>query len=98
MKIHFPNSVAEINLTAIAKNIQSIKERSGDKKILAVVKCDAYSHNAVKVSSHIEEQVDWLAVACVDEGIELRMGGIKKPILVLGVPTYQNAAAYQTHN
>ncbi|MDX1642334.1 MAG: alanine racemase, partial [Balneolaceae bacterium] len=44
------------------------------------------------------EQVDWLAVACVDEGIELRMGGIKKPILVLGVPTYQNAAAYQTHN
>lgn len=98
MKIHFPNSVAEIDLSAIIKNIQSIKERSGNKKILSVVKCDAYSHNAVRVASHIEEQVDWLAVACVDEGIELRMGGIRKPILVLGVPTYQNAAAYQTHN
>lgn len=98
MKIHFPNSIAEIDLSAIKKNIQSIKERSGNKKVLAVVKCDAYSHNAVRISSYIEDLVDWLAVACVDEGIELRMGGIKKPILVLGVPTYENAAAYHTHN
>lgn len=98
MKIHFPNSTAEIDLSAITKNLSSIKEKSGGKKILAVVKCDAYSHNAVRVSSHIEEQVDYLAVANVDEGIELRMGGIKKPILILGVPTYQNAAALQTHN
>lgn len=98
MKIHFPNSFAEISLSAISKNIQSIKKKSGNKKILAVVKCDAYSHHAVRVASRIENQVDWLAVANVDEGIELRMGGIKKPILVLGVPTYKNAAAYQTHN
>ncbi|MDZ7719369.1 MAG: alanine racemase [Balneolaceae bacterium] len=98
MKIHFPNSTAEIDLSTITKNLSSIKERSGGKKILAVVKCDAYSHNAVKVSSYIENRVDYLAVANVDEGIELRMGGIKKPILILGVPTYNNAAAYQTHN
>lgn len=98
MKIHFPNSTAEIDLSAITKNLISIKDKSGGKKILAVVKCDAYSHNAVRVSSHIEEMVDYLAVANVDEGIELRMGGIQKPILILGVPTYKNAAAYQTHN
>ena len=98
MKIHFPNSTADIDLSVIIKNLTSIKEKSGGKKILAVVKCDAYSHNAVKVSSHIEEMVDYLAVANVDEGIELRMGGIQKPILILGVPTYKNAAALQTHN
>lgn len=98
MKIHFPNSVAKIDLSVISKNIQNIRDRCGNKKILAVVKCDAYSHNAVKVSSRIEDDVDWFAVACVDEGIELRMAGIKKPILVFGVPTEQNAAAYQTHN
>ncbi len=68
------------------------------KKILAVVKCDAYSHGAVKISGAIEEEVDWLAVAHIDEGIELRMAGIKIPILVFGVPTYETAAAYQTHN
>lgn len=98
MKNHFPNSVAEIDLSAITKNITSLKEKSGNKKILAVVKCDAYSHGAVRVSSHIENFVDWFAVASVDEGIELRLGGIKKPILIFGVPTYKNAAAYQTHN
>ena len=98
MKIHFPNSIAEIDLSVITKNIQSIKERSGNKKILSVVKCDAYSHDAVKVSRHIEDHIDYFAVAYVDEGIELRMAGIEKPILVLGVPTYQNAASYQTHH
>lgn len=68
------------------------------KKVLAVVKCDAYRHGAVRVSNFIADEVDWFAVASVDEGIELRMGGIKKPVLVFGVPTYQNAAAYITHN
>lgn len=98
MKLHFSNSVAEVNLSTIVRNIDSIKKRVPKKKILAVVKCDAYSHGAVEVSSHIEEHIDWLAVACVDEGIELRMNGIRKPILVFGTPTYRNAAAYQTHN
>lgn len=98
MRNNFPNSFAHIRLEAITRNIQKIKERTGGKKILSVVKCDAYRHGAVEVSKHIEEHIDWLAVATVDEGIDLRMKGIKKPILVFGVPTYDNAAAYITHN
>ncbi len=98
MKNNFPNSFLHIQLGAISRNIQKIKDKVNGRKVLAVVKCDAYRHGAVQVSKHIEEAVDWLAVATVDEGIELRMGGIKKPILVFGVPTYDNAAAYITHN
>lgn len=98
MKRHFSNSIAEIKLDVLFNNLKAIKESVPDKKILAVVKCDAYSHGSVKVSRSIEEEVDWLAVAHVDEGIELRMAGIKIPILVFGVPTYETAAAYQTHN
>lgn len=98
MKRHFSNSIAEVKLDVLMNNLNSIKERVPGKKILAVVKCDAYRHGAVKVSRSIEEEVDWLAVAHIDEGIELRMAGIKKPILVFGVPTYETAAAYQTHN
>lgn len=97
MKRHFSNSIAEINLERLLNNLEAIKVRIPCKKILAVVKCDAYRHGAVKVSRSIEEEVDWLAVAHVDEGIELRMAGIKKPILVFGVPTYETAAAYLTH-
>lgn len=98
MKNHFPNSYAEIELNKIAGNIQTLKERIPGKKVLAVVKCDAYRHGAVRVSKHLEDHVDWFAVATVDEGIQLRMGGVKKPVLVFGVPTYESAAAFQTHN
>ena len=98
MNLNFPNSKIEINLSMIDNNIDAIKERSGGKKILAVVKCDGYSHGAVKVSEHVEKIIDWFAVATVDEGIELRQAGIRKPILVFGVPELRNAAAYQTHD
>lgn len=97
MKNNFPNSFAHIKLKLLSKNIQEIKRRSGKQKILAVVKCDAYRHGAKQVSRHVQDEADWFAVATVDEAIELRMNGIKKPILVFGVPTYDNAAAYQTH-
>lgn len=98
MKNHFPNSYLEIDLDAISKNLEAIKQRVPNKKVLAVVKCNAYSHGVVNVAKHIQEQVDWFAVANVDEAIELRRASITKPVLVFGVPTYETAAAYQTHN
>jgi len=98
VKRHFSNSIAEVKIVHLLKNLSLIKEHSRNGKILAVVKCDAYRHGAVKVSRAIEKEVDWLAVANVDEGIELRMAGIKIPILVFGVPNYDTAAAYLTHN
>ncbi|MEX2435457.1 MAG: alanine racemase [Balneolaceae bacterium] len=98
MKVHFPNSVAEINLNTLLTNIETVKKKNPGKKILSVVKCDAYRHGAVHSARHIEESTDWFGVATVDEGIELRMGGIKKPILVFGVPAQETAAAYVTHN
>lgn len=98
MKNHFPNSVAEVKLNKLTSNIHKIKEKSSAESILAVVKCDAYRHGAVKCARHVEDMVDYFAVATVDEAIELRMGRIKKPILVFGVPTDATAAAYQTHD
>ncbi len=98
MKNHFPNSTIDINLSAIKTNVQRLKEKVPGKQYLAVVKCDAYSHGAVQLARLLEEEVDWFAVAAIDEGIEFRKANIAKPILVFGVPTAENAAAYQTHN
>lgn len=97
MKSNFPNSFATISLQKIHENILCLKERSKTEKVLAVVKRDAYRHGAVRISKHLKDDADWFATATVDEAIELRMNGVIKPILVFGVPTYQNAAAYQTH-
>ncbi|WP_158278687.1 alanine racemase [Rhodohalobacter mucosus] len=98
MKNHFPDSHAEIHLGTILNNLRTIHKRAGTEKVFAVVKCDAYRHGAVRVSRHIEDAADWFGVASVDEGIQLRMGGLKKPILVFNVPGYDTAAAYHTHN
>jgi alanine racemase len=77
---------AEINLDNLAFNFHSVKNFVGQNvKFMAVVKADGYGHNSVQCAKRLEfEGVDWFGVALPEEGIELRSGGIKKPILCLG--------------
>ncbi len=76
----------EINLDAIEKNILELKSyvKKGTK-ILAVVKADAYGHGSVMLTpTLIASGVDYLGVASIDEGMELRNNKLNCPILVLG--------------
>lgn len=98
MKLHFPNSVATIDLRTLRQNIEAIKSTLGSAKICSVVKADAYGHGAATSARYLNPHVDWFAVATVDEGIELRLSGITKPILILGVPDERSAPAYVSHN
>lgn len=77
---------AEINLDNLAFNFRSVRNFVGESVgFMAVVKADAYGHGAVECSRRLEaEGVDWLAVATLEEGVELRESRISKPILVLG--------------
>ena len=77
---------AEVNLDAIAYNYNKIKEKIGkDVKFLGVVKADAYGHGSIQVSQLLEDiGADYLAVSSADEALELRVNGIKMPILILG--------------
>ena len=77
---------AEIDLGAIAHNYREMRSRLPDgTRFLGVVKSNAYGHGAVKVASLLETLgADYLAVACLDEAIELRENGISLPILILG--------------
>jgi len=76
---------AEIDLGALAYNYHQLRQCIPPAvNFLAVVKADAYGHGAVPVSKKLEELgADFLGVATVQEGVELREGGIQKPILVL---------------
>ena len=76
---------AEISLSQLKENLTIIRRHVGpERKVLAVVKADAYGHGAVPVSRALEEaRVDALGVACVAEGLELRQAGIRAPIVVL---------------
>jgi len=76
----------EIDLDSIAYNIHQIRKKVGNKtKTMAVMKANAYGHGAVEVAKvAIDAGAQWLAVALVEEGIQLREAGIQSPILILG--------------
>ncbi|HIK07539.1 MAG TPA: alanine racemase [Trichormus sp. M33_DOE_039] len=89
----------EIDLEALAHNVQQIKQFLSQRtQLMAVVKADAYGHGAVTVAQiALQAGASWLGVATVPEGIQLREGGIKAPILILGAthtPEQINAIAH----
>jgi alanine racemase len=76
---------AEIDCSAMRRNYIRLRELAGRRKMLAVVKADAYGHGATVTAKLLDEcGADWFGVATVEEGIELRTVGIRKPILLLG--------------
>ena len=87
---------AEINLGALKHNL-GIAKATG-KKVMCVIKADAYGHGAVECGRFLEENgADAFAVACLSEALELRRAGIELPILILGYTTAEYAdslAAY----
>jgi alanine racemase len=84
---------AEIDLDALAHNVRLLAERARPARLYAVVKANAYGHGAVAVGrAALEAGADALAVVCVDEGEELRRGGITAPVLVMGHTPATDAA------
>lgn len=77
---------AEVHLDHLSHNIKQI--RSGIEpttKICAVIKADGYGHGAVRLAKELEEiGVDHLAVATLNEALELRKHKCAMPILILG--------------
>ena len=80
-------TLAETDLDAIRANLDAVRARVGGRQVLAAVKADAYGHGAVEVGRMIERTgaADWLGVATVGEGLELREAGVTLPILKLSV-------------
>ncbi|MEG0969801.1 MAG: alanine racemase [Acidaminococcaceae bacterium] len=80
------NAWAEIDLSAVAHNMATARQRTlPGTKLCAVVKAEAYGHGAVPVANAaIAGGADFLAVAILQEAVSLRDAGINVPILILG--------------
>jgi alanine racemase len=78
-------SWAEIDLDALVANLARVRALAAGAAVMAVVKADAYGHGAPQVARALAAAgVDWLGVALLEEGAELRRAGLELPILVLG--------------
>ncbi|GAB4495812.1 MAG: bifunctional UDP-N-acetylmuramoyl-tripeptide:D-alanyl-D-alanine ligase/alanine racemase [Saprospiraceae bacterium] len=78
-------TMLEVNLTAMIHNLNVYnKLLKPGTKMLAMVKASGYGSGSAEVAKLLEfHKVDYLGVAYADEGIELRLAGVKLPILVL---------------
>jgi alanine racemase len=76
---------AEIDLSAIASNVRALRTTIGPRcQVMAVVKADGYGLGAQWVAAAaMEGGASALAVACVDEGVQLRRAGYDGPILIM---------------
>lgn len=91
---------AEIDLDAIEHNIKQMKKQlPRESKMFAVVKANGYGHGAVNVATvALQAGTEFLAVALLEEAIELREAGITAPILVFGYVHPKHAHIAAEHN
>lgn len=82
--MEFPTWV-EVDLDRFRRNLGAIRSAIGEgRRILLVVKADAYGHGAVEIAHHaVRAGVSMLGVATLHEGIELRSSGLSAPIVIL---------------
>jgi alanine racemase len=88
---------AEIDLDALNNNLDEIRRHTGECRLLLAIKADAYGHGLREVAAEVADRVDVFGVASTEEGITLRLGGIKNPILVLSPIPYREIASLFEH-
>ncbi len=83
---------AEVSISALTENFHAIRRyvnppqeaRKTPRKILSVVKGNAYGHGGPQVARILEKAgSDWFGVTCTEEGAEVRKAGVRRPVLVL---------------
>ena len=76
---------AEIDLGAFRRNVEAILGMLPEGgRLVAVLKADAYGHGAVELARCLDERTAMIAVALLEEALQLRDAAITHPILVLG--------------
>ncbi len=85
LEMHTHTTILEVNLQAMARNINHFRTHLADGvRLAAMVKASSYGAGDTEVARMLEKQgVAYLAVAFADEGVALREGGITMPIVVL---------------
>lgn len=90
---------AEVNLSAICHNINSIKALlNKPTRLCIVVKADGYGHGAIAVARQaVQAGAEYLGVAVLEEARQLRQAGFTEPVLILGYTPEEQAGQVVAH-
>jgi alanine racemase len=82
-KIH--QTIMEVDLSAMARNLQAYRQLlQPNTRMMAMVKAFGYGSGSFEIANLLQfHGVDYLGVAYADEGVVLRKGGIRMPIMVM---------------
>ncbi|XP_052263012.1 alanine racemase 1-like isoform X3 [Dreissena polymorpha] len=89
-----------INLDTVLSNLDVVRQRIGHNTgIIAVVKGNAYGHGSVMLSRFLELRagITCFAVGTASEGVELREGGVKADVIILGVSSCFEIPTIRAH-
>lgn len=93
------DTVLEINLNSLVHNINFYRSQlEKNTKLMCMVKATGYGSGSTEIAFTLQHhQVDYLAVAYADEGVELRKAGIHLPVMVMSPEeaSYDDMLAYQ---
>ena len=74
---------AVIDVAAFVANYRHAKSLAPGARAVAVVKANAYGHGAVPLARALADTADAFGVACIEEAMELRKGGVANPVVLL---------------
>ena len=77
--------IQTVDLGAIRRNVRAVRSKTRTR-VLVMVKADAYGHGMTEVARSLADEADYLGVATLEEGEELRKNGVKTPVLVAICP------------
>lgn len=77
-----PAVEAHIDLAALRHNFHRVRQAAPGRRIMAIIKANAYGHGIVRVAKSLHE-VDAFAVARLEEALQLRQAGVTPPIVLL---------------
>lgn len=74
---------ATIDVAAIRHNLRVVRQYAPTSHVMGALKADAYGHGAVRVAHALDAELDAIAVACLDEAVELSDAGCQTPCVLL---------------
>jgi alanine racemase len=95
--MHIPFAV--LSSENLRHNIAVIKDKAPKSKVMAMLKANAYGHGIRSTAMRIDNLIDFIGVARIDEAIALRKVGIKSPICIMqGIFSQEDAIICSCNN
>ena len=77
------STVAHLSTENLLHNLKIIKQTAPNSKVIGMVKANAYGHGLRSIAKRLQNSIDFLGVAAIDEALQLRKAGVTTPVVLM---------------